>query len=617
MADTSCNLTESCLQTLLQQAGTTLTATVSATGHFTRTFAWTINKSVTPTIWNLFTGDTGISRYTIAVTKSSGVDAAWVDGQVCVTNGGAVATENLIIVANLTMPPSTAVIASVNVDVSQHPVLQPGETFCYNYRIDIPTASIVPGGTYKVTADITITNHSGHIGTPFGPSPSATTILPASPTPINDTIHVDDTNGMSFTFSTSGSQTYDKQYTCENTGTNTNTATIRETGQQSSASVTVNCYSLEVSKTANTSFTRTFNWNINKFAEQTSLTLSTTEQFTVNYEIDVNATFTDSNFAVNGSITVHNPAPVAATINSLSDIVGENIMADVTCINPFPMIIPAGSDLVCTYTTSLPDALTRTNTATATLQNFIYDPQGGKFADGTTNFSGSAPVDFSNAMITKIDDCVDVSDTAAGTLGTVCFGVDTLPKAFTYSRIIGPFSPCGEYTVSNTASFITKNTGSTGSSSWTVNVHVPCEGCTLTIGYWKTHAGFGPSPQKPDAVTPLLPIWLGTPGGAKSINVETASMAVDILNMNVLGTPSNGITKLYAQLLAAKLNQANGADVSSVASTISAADAFLATHNYLDWAGLSRADKNMVLGWVTTLDNYNTGIIGPGHCSEQ
>lgn len=239
MRKTSFNLTDRCSQ--VEQAGTTLTATISAEGHFTRTFPWTINKSVTPSSLNVSPGGTGTAVYTITVTKDTGIDAAFIDGQVCVTNAGALATQNLAIVANLTMPPSSTIIASATVDVSQHPVLAPGETFCYNYRVDIPTGSIVPGGTYKVTANITITNHSGHIGTPFGPSPSATIILPTSPTLINDTIHVDDTNGVSFTFNTSGSQTYEKTFTCENEGTNTNTATIRETGQQSSASVIVTC----------------------------------------------------------------------------------------------------------------------------------------------------------------------------------------------------------------------------------------------------------------------------------------------------------------------------------------------------------------------------------------
>jgi len=139
----------------------------------------------------------------------------------------------------------------------------------------------------------------------------------------------------------------------------------------------------------------------------------------------------------------------------------------------------------------------------------------------------------------------------------------------------------------------------------------PPPGCTHTIGYWKTHAGFGP---QPDFVTQYLPIYLGTPGGVKTLNVTTASIAVNVLSQDVYGVASNGITKLYAQLLGAKLNGASGADLTDVAAAIAAADLFLATHDYLDWDGLTRADKNMVLGWQGMLDDYNNGLIGPVHC---
>jgi len=137
------------------------------------------------------------------------------------------------------------------------------------------------------------------------------------------------------------------------------------------------------------------------------------------------------------------------------------------------------------------------------------------------------------------------------------------------------------------------------------------EGCTLTIGYWKTHAGFGP---QDDDVTPLLPIWLGTADGDKSMNVEDAATAVEILKMKTYGDESNGITKLYAQLLGAKLNLASGAGGSAVDETIADADAFLADNDWTDWAGLSEGDKDMVLDWKDMLDDYNNGIIGPGHC---
>ena len=136
------------------------------------------------------------------------------------------------------------------------------------------------------------------------------------------------------------------------------------------------------------------------------------------------------------------------------------------------------------------------------------------------------------------------------------------------------------------------------------------DGCSFTIGYWKTHAGF--TGNNPDVVTQFLPIDLGTSGGAKTLTVSTASQAVSVLSF--FGNASNGINKLYAQLLGAKLNIANGADGSAIASTISAADAFLATHDSADWSSLTKAEKQQVLAWMETLDDYNNGLIGPGHC---
>jgi len=84
----------------------------------------------------------------------------------------------------------------------------------------------------------------------------------------------------------------------------------------------------------------------------------------------------------------------------------------------------------------------------------------------------------------------------------------------------------------------------------------------------------------------------------------------------VYGSSSNGVTKLYAQLLAAKLNIANGSDSAAVASTITSADSFLVNSNWQDWSALNAAERQVVLGWKTMLDRYNNGGIGPGHCTE-
>jgi len=139
------------------------------------------------------------------------------------------------------------------------------------------------------------------------------------------------------------------------------------------------------------------------------------------------------------------------------------------------------------------------------------------------------------------------------------------------------------------------------------------DGCTHTIGYWKNHAGCGPQDDK---VTPLLPIWLGTPGGPESIEVTTAGMAKKILSQRYYCHPSNGITKLYAQMLAAKLNVANGANPEALGTLFERADAFLAKHDCGDWKKLRNKKKIRILRWKCRFDRYNNGKIGPGHCDD-
>ncbi len=143
----------------------------------------------------------------------------------------------------------------------------------------------------------------------------------------------------------------------------------------------------------------------------------------------------------------------------------------------------------------------------------------------------------------------------------------------------------------------------------------PMEGCTLTIGYWKGHTGLGNGNQA-DEVTQYLPIWLGDDFGTKSLGVTTREMALDVLEMKTYGRNNNGITKLYAQLLAAKLNLAAGASDSAVADEIDDADAFLAMYDWTDWDNLSDADRDMVMMWQHMFDEYNKGNIGPGHCDD-
>lgn len=135
----------------------------------------------------------------------------------------------------------------------------------------------------------------------------------------------------------------------------------------------------------------------------------------------------------------------------------------------------------------------------------------------------------------------------------------------------------------------------------------PDGGCSHTIGYWKTHAGFGP---QDDEVSQYLPISLG------SFNVTTAAMAVDVLTMKTYGKPKNGITKLMAQLLGSKLSIADGANPAAIADEIAEADAFLSMYDWTDWNSLSKSEQHDIIELMSMFDDYNNGYIGPGHCDE-
>lgn len=362
-----------------------------------------------------------------------------------------------------------------------------------------------------------------------------------------------------------------------------------------------------VELTAQPALERTHTWKIEKKASTSAVTLKKGESTTVSYSVTVSpaAAPVDGAFSVSGTLAMSEDPDI--TINSVVfRIEPELIVASYSCM-PTTFPVELGIEgLDCTYSAPLPDAGPRTTWMRAT--------RVGGFRNAR------AAIDFGSATVNEVDECVEVTDSMAGALGTVCAA--DAPKTFTYSKTIGPFGECGAETVDNVAAFEGKDSGAAGSASAAVAVTVtgcepPKNGCVRTIGYWKNHAGFGP---QADVVSPLLPIWLGTPAGAKSLNVTTAAKAVSLLKMegsNGVHSARNGINKLYAQLLAAKLNGKSNADLTPVAGVIAASDTFLASNDSLDWGGLAMLQRAAVLVWMAKLDAYNNGKYGPAHCADR
>jgi hypothetical protein len=328
----------------------------------------------------------------------------------------------------------------------------------------------------------------------------------------------------------------------------------------------------------------------------------------VNYAIEVDASYTDDGFAVSGDIYVKNPAPMDATITGVEDALPGATNLTVECGVDFPYELPAGETLMCSYSADLPDGSSRTNTATATLQNYAYDYAGNVAESGTTSFQGTADVIFGDPT-EEIDECIEVSDDKHGALGTVCAG--DAPKTFTYSMYVGPYDACGTYRFTNVASFVTNDTGAEGSDSWTVTVDVPCvDGCTLTQGYWKTHSEYGPAPYDDT--------WAMLPNGADTPFFLSGQSYYEVLWTAPKG---NAYYILAHQYIAAELNVLNGASIPSEAlDAWNEAEALFSTYTPDEIGALKgKAGKDLrewFLSLAETLDDYNNGLLAPGHCSE-
>jgi hypothetical protein len=118
--------------------------------------------------------------------------------------------------------------------------------------------------------------------------------------------------------------------------------------------------------------------------------------------------------------------------------------------------------------------------------------------------------------------------------------------------------------------------------------------CTYTQGYWKNHP----------LAWPVIELILG---GVTYSQEEV---------MVILRTsPRGDATYILAhQLIAAKLNVSNGADETAIAVTIAAADGWLIAHPL--GSNPSGAERDEGLALASTLDDYNSGLIGPGRCDD-
>ncbi len=133
------------------------------------------------------------------------------------------------------------------------------------------------------------------------------------------------------------------------------------------------------------------------------------------------------------------------------------------------------------------------------------------------------------------------------------------------------------------------------------------EGCTYTLGYWKTHSDRGPAPY--DNSWKLV--------GALEEDTPFFNSGKTWYQVFWTAPAGNKFYILAHQYMAAKINILNGASsTAAVDAAISGAESLFGGLS----AGsttLNNAQKTQATTWATTLDNYNNGLIGPGHCPDE
>lgn len=520
-----------------------LSMSKTAFPSFTRTYTWTIAKSVDQTKQTIPAGGTATFNYTVEVTHDNGTDSNWmVTGMITVNNpngfdvsgvnvtddgvnnGGSCSATNG---SGLTVPANGSVDVSYSCTYSSAPSPSNGTN----------TATATWDGTKYNTPD---SSASGSADFDFST---------ATPTVVNGTITVvdDKTNpGNPVTLGTASytqANPIDFTYSLDLKGVGgtctdyTNTATIKETNQTASQKVTV-CAALDltVAKDATPSFTRTYKWSIAKSVDKTLLDPGGTATYTVTV---TETGFMDSAWQVNGTITITNPNDFeSVTLTGVTDAVDNGGSCMVS--GNTTAVIAASSNVALTYTctySSAPTPSSGTNTATASWDKTAASTPDAS-AQGTHTFAFTTPT-------TTVNKTITVTDTMGGTLGTAT-ATDSTPftsQTFTYThKFTPPASGC--QTVNNTATI--KETGQTASASVK-----NCNSGALTMGFWQNKNGQGIISGANQAA---LGMWLKQYNPFS--NAPSTGLAAYVSNIisgaNCSGTTCNSM--LRAQMLATALD---------------------------------------------------------------
>ena len=411
---------------------------------------------------------------------------------------------------------------------------------------------------------------------------------------------------------------------------------------------------LTTSKTVqgNYGLVRTYKWVVVKSTLTPNVTIPANQCGTLAYHVDAQRVLISEEpyYSMNGTITVTNGGEVATHNLYVTDTLEQNCGGGTGFLpirGPFVVdlsakpILEAGETYAYTYNIQfqgpIDPACSYRNFVNVTITNHAGWQPGNNNCPGPElcPFGPQAhePLTFPvEPTIQEVHENVKITDIATSPLGFTCTqmpeGMISIPTdgvcsfngfmadCMIFKNVCNVDGMCDmHYSVCDYIELMSVNETfplviNSNTVCSDIYTNVCSSGCTLTIGYWKTHAGF--HGNNADHVTPLLPVSLGC-----NVDVTSAIQSTNILQFNGLaGGARNGLNKLAAQLLAAKYNIANGASGSPVASDITQADSYLCSYGFNpgSWDSLNKGTQNAIKRLAGDLDKYNNGESGVAHC---
>ncbi|MGX5772942.1 hypothetical protein ACWKWN_19565 [Microbacterium trichothecenolyticum] len=412
--------------------GENLTIEKNVVVSLTRTYAWDIEKSVDETVRTVDENGQATFNYVVEVTPGAATDSDWaMEGEIDVFN-----PNNEDVTATVTDVPSFEG-ASCTVTDGVDATIPANSTRTFEYTCSFSEDGPFITGSNKAT----VTWDADEASSPDSSADYTAQITEADwdMTLVNDTITViddmtDPENPVVLGTANwaDGPQEFPYELTLDGVpGTcvdYTNTAWIEETGEQADETVTVCDYQdLMVSKTAEGSFDRDYDWTITKTVDHTSATVGAGASAKFAYTVTVTPTAAmDSNFAVWGTISVTNPNDVDVAITLEDALPGGECQVGGTD----DLVIPAGTTVEFPYECTLADATAET--AVTNTVDITWDAEELLGTSGAAE--ATADVDFAEVTPATTDATATVSDTAAEFGGEVVLNAVDGEKVFTYSR---------------------------------------------------------------------------------------------------------------------------------------------------------------------------------------